>query len=670
MSADPLAAVLAAKPPPFALLHRPETTGPGLLDVLLGDLSEPDSLADVPVPDGSGDGDGQDVLVIIPYRQIAERGFATVDDGSPLLALTVTDQAVVPLAEALERIPEVPIRLANSRFDVGDDDYAEIVRRVVTEEIGSGEGANFVIKRSFVTEIEGYGPAAALAFFRRLCERESGAYWTFIAHTGTRTFVGATPERHISLRAGTAVMNPVSGTYRYPPGGPVLSDVLEFLSDEKESDELYMVLDEELKMMARICDTGGRVVGPRLKEMARLAHTEYLIEGRSGREPQEILRETLFAPTVTGSPLESACRVIGRYEPGGRGYYSGVMALIGREGGRRSLDSAILIRTADIDRAGRVSIGVGATLVRHSDPFSEAAETRAKAAGLLSALEGARQERAEAAAREEPAPSAAGPAVRLGDHPAVRSALESRNEDLAGFWLAGDGKPAWNEAFSGDESFSRDGALSGGGALSGDMARAKPLSGPAGRRVLVVDAEDTFTAMIAHQLRSLGTRVTVARFDEPYSFDAHDLVVMGPGPGDPNDTGDPRIAHLHTAIDTLLARRLPFLAVCLSHQVLSRRLGLDVLRCEVCNQGTRREIDLFGTHVLAGFYNAFAARCGQDAFHHPESGPVEVSRDAGSGEVHALRGPHFVSMQFHAESVLTRDGRHIWATHMEEVLRA
>ncbi|MFE7126539.1 anthranilate synthase family protein [Streptomyces sp. NPDC057617] len=663
MSADPLVEVLAAKPPPFALLHRPETTGPGLLDVLLGDLSEPDSLAGVPVPEDPA-GDGQDVLVIIPYRQIAERGFATVDDGSPLLALRVTDQAVVPLAGALARIPEVPIRPLNGRFDVVDDDYAEIVRRVVTEEIGSGEGANFVIKRSFVTEIEGYGPAAALAFFRRLCERESGAYWTFIAHTGTRTFVGATPERHISLRAGTAVMNPVSGTYRYPPGGPVLSDVLEFLSDEKESDELYMVLDEELKMMARICDTGGRVVGPRLKEMARLAHTEYLIEGRSGREPQEILRETLFAPTVTGSPLESACRVIGRYEPGGRGYYSGVMALIGREGGRRSLDSAILIRTADIDHAGRVSIGVGATLVRHSDPLSEAAETRAKAAGLLSALEGVRRESAEAVVREEPAASPDGraeqaeQAVRLGDHPAVRSALESRNEDLAGFWLAGDGALPGGEALSGEE------------ALSWGVVRGKPVPGLAGRRVLVVDAEDTFTAMIAHQLRSLGTRVTVRRFDEPYSLDAHDLVVMGPGPGDPNDTADPRIAHLHTAIGTLLARRLPFLAVCLSHQVLSRRLGLDVVRCEVCNQGTRREIDLFGTHVLAGFYNAFAARCGQDAFHHPEYGPVEVSRDAGSGEVHALRGPHFVSMQFHAESVLTRDGRHIWATHMEEVLRA
>ncbi|MGW6742105.1 anthranilate synthase family protein [Streptomyces sp. NPDC055025] len=655
MTGDPLLArVLADRPPPFALLYRPETTGRGRLDVLLGELSEPATLAGIPVPADSR-GQGQDVLVIIPYRQIAERGFACVDDGAPLLALRVTEQAVLPLPEALSRIPDVPITLANSGFDIADEEYAEIVRRVVADEIGTGEGANFVVKRSFVADIEGYDPAHALAFFRRLCARESGAYWTFIVHTGARTFVGATPERHISLRAGTAVMNPVSGTYRYPEGGPVLSDVLEFLSDEKESDELYMVLDEELKMMARVCESGGRVVGPRLKEMARLAHTEYLIEGRSHREPQDILRETLFAPTVTGSPLESACRVIGRYEPQGRGYYSGVMALIGREDGARSLDSAILIRTADIDRAGRVDIGVGATLVRHSDPVSEAAETRAKAAGLLSALEGDRQGRPGSPVRirldEGAVPGHASPArskgEALGDHPAVRSALASRNEDLARFWLA-----------------------DGPAGRAGPAARERPSPALAGRRVLVVDAEDTFTAMIGHQLRSLGTRVTVRRFDEEYSLDEHELVVMGPGPGDPNDSGDPRIAHLHTAIGTLLERRLPFLAVCLSHQVLSRRLGLEVTRCDDCRQGTRREIDLFGTRVLAGFYNTFAARCDTDEIDVPGIGRVEVGRDTGNGEVHALRGPRFTSMQFHAESVLTRDGRHIWATHMEEVLRA
>ncbi|MEV5375016.1 anthranilate synthase family protein [Streptomyces nondiastaticus] len=625
MTDDLLARILSPEPPAFALLHRPETTGPGAVELLLGEMSAPKTLGEIRLresPGASGTAPGTapgatpapapaDVLAIVPYRQIAERGFRGADDGAPLLAMTVTHQAVLPLAEVLARIPETPIALSGGHFDMDDATYADTVRRVVADEIGEGEGANFVIKRSFRAGIDGYTPAHALTFFRRLLERESGAYWTFAVHTGERTFVGATPERHISVRGGTAVMNPISGTYRYPAAGPSLPEVMDFLADRKEADELYMVVDEELKMMARICAGGGRVVGPYLKEMARLAHTEYFIEGTTDRDPREILRETMFAPTVTGSPLESACRVIDRYEPQGRGYYSGVLALIGRDaGGERTLDSSILIRTADIDRTGQVRIGVGATLVRHSDPASEVAETRAKAAGLISALE-------------------SGGAARFGGHPRVRAALEQRNDTIADFWLAQEAE------------------------------RAHPAPGLAGRRVLVVDAEDTFTSMIGHQLRAMGLTVTVRRFDEPYAFDGHDLVVMGPGPGDPRDAAHPKIAHLRGAVRALLDERRPFLAVCLSHQVLSLALGFELVRRDVPNQGVQREIDLFGVRERVGFYNTFAARSGHDSVDVDGIGTVGVSRDRDTGEVHALRGPHFASMQFHAESVLTQGGPRI-----------
>ncbi|MGK5632349.1 anthranilate synthase family protein [Streptomyces sp. URMC 123] len=630
-AARPLDRILAGGSLPFALLHRPETNGAEVLDVLIGEVSTPDTLADIPLPApaaagtdgrraGAEAGPRQEVLALVPYRQIAERGFHATDDGAPLIAMRITEQDTLPVESVLARIPELPIDLSGGHFDTDDDTYAEIVRKVIADEIGEGEGANFVIKRSFVADIGGWTPLHALTFFRRLLRRESGAYWTFVVHTGERTFVGATPERHISLRDGVAVMNPISGTYRYPPTGPTLPEVMDFLADRKEADELYMVVDEELKMMARICDTGGRVVGPYLKEMARLAHTEYFIEGRSRRDPREILRETMFAPTVTGSPLESACRVIGRYEPHGRGYYSGVVALIGRDvEGERTLDSSILIRTAEIDAGGRVSIGVGATLVRHSDPASEVAETRAKASGLLAAL-------------EDPGP------LRFGEHPTVRAALERRNATIAGFWL------------------------------SQDATRSRPAPTLEGRRVLVVDAEDTFTSMIDHQLRSLGLSVTVRRFDEPYSFDGHDLVVMGPGPGDPRDADHPKIAHLRAAVDRLLAERRRFLAVCLSHQVLSLRLGFDLVRRDVPNQGVQRAIDLFGSRERVGFYNTFAARSRDDKVDCPGIGAVEVSRDPATGEVHALRGPHFASMQFHAESVLTQDGVRITGGLMTEVL--
>ncbi|MEU1124552.1 anthranilate synthase family protein [Streptomyces sp. NPDC005899] len=607
---DLLDRVLELRPSAFALLHRPEATGPDTLEVLTGTASTADTLADIPLSaePGAGAAARHEVLAVIPYRQLAERGYACADDGEPLITITVEEQSAVTMSEALRKLPGGAVVLDGGAFDLDDAEYAGIVGKVIAEEIGTGEGANFVIKRSFVTDITDYSVHSALAFFRRLLEREQGAYWTFLVHTGDRTFVGASPERHVSLRAGRAVMNPISGTYRYPASGPTLPGVMDFLADRKEADELFMVVDEELKMMARICDPAPQAVGPYLKEMARLAHTEYFIEGATDHDPRTVLRETMFAPTVTGSPLESACRVIKRYEPRGRGYYSGVAALIGRdERGHRALDSSILIRTADIDRSGRLSIGVGATLVRHSDPASEADETRAKAAGLLAAL-------------------GADGSARYAEDPRVRRVLERRNNSIAGFWL-------------GDQA--------GRNGVRPELA---------GRSVLVVDAEDTFTSMIGHQLRAMGLRPTVRTYDQPYSFDDHDLVVMGPGPGDPRAAHHPKIAHLRAAVRTLLDERRPFLSVCLSHQVLCTLLGLELVRRPVPNQGVQREIDLFGNRERVGFYNTFAARLTEPAFEVAGVGAVRASLDEETGEVHALRGPGFASMQFHAESVLTQDG--------------
>ncbi|MDT0441433.1 anthranilate synthase family protein [Streptomyces johnsoniae] len=617
-----LGRVLAAEPPPFALLHRPAETGPDALDVLVGEVGTYEALADLPVssaPSTVG-GPRQEVLALIPYRQIAERGFACVDDGAPLLAMTVAEHATVPVADVMAAIPDVAVRITGGHFDIDDDTYAGIVRRIIDTEIGEGTGANFVIKRSFVADITDYSVHSALVVLRRLLRRESGAYWTFLVHTGERTFVGATPERHITLRESTAVMNPISGTYRYPPAGPNLPDVMDFISNRKETEELYMVLDEELKMMARICERGGWVTGPHLREMAQLAHTEYFIQGTTSRDVREILRETMFAPTVTGSPLESAARVISAFEREGRGYYSGVVALIGRDRyGEQTLDSSILIRTADIDSSGTARIATGATLVRHSDPAGEVAETRAKASALIGALTGAEGGFAE--------------------HPDVRAAMERRNGTIADFWL----RP--------------------------DTERTRTDPALAGRRVLVVDAEDNFTSMLGQQLRSLGLSVSVRRFDEPYSFDGQDLVVMGPGPGDPLDTGNGKIAHLHATTARLLRERRPFLAVCLSHQVLSLRLGFDVRRRAVPNQGTQHEIDFFGAARHVGFYNTFAAHSREDKVECAGTGVVEVSRDRQTGEVHALRGPHFASLQFHAESVLTRGGEDILGGVVAELLR-
>ncbi|WP_441246524.1 anthranilate synthase family protein [Kitasatospora sp. McL0602] len=621
-----LARLTAPGAPAFALLHRrTPRLAPGTVEVLIGTVGSYETLAELPVRPGvPAEGPRHDLLALVPYRQIRERGFEAHDDGTPLQALAVEEQHALPIVELLAALPELPVSLTGGAFDIDDVQYADIVRRVIRDEIGRGEGANFVIRRDFRARLDDYSPELALTLFRRLLEQERGAYWTFLVSTGERILVGASPEVHVRQSGGTVVMNPISGTYRYPAAGAGIDSLLDFLRDPKELEELTMVVDEELKMMCTVGDLGGQVLGPRLKEMSHLAHTEYELRGRTSLDVRDVLRETMFAATVTGSPVQNATRVIKRYEPTGRGYYSGALALIGRSAsGGQLLDSPICIRTVDIDPAdGTLVVRAGATLVRHSDPDSEVAETHAKAAGVLTAI---------GALPARPTPGGRRQGPKLGEDHRVQAALDSRRADLAPFWLR--------------------------------MQQPAPA---ATQETLVVDGEDTFTSMLAHLLTSIGHRVRVLRFDTPGLRElaaAHQgQLVLGPGPGDPADLTDPKMALLRPIVsDALTAartgtRKAPLLAVCLSHQLLSAELGLPLARKAVPYQGAQESVDLFGTRRTVGFYNTFTARTTPADTTRLGLQRVEIAADPATGDVHALRGPGFASLQFHPESVLTREG--------------
>ncbi|KOX13462.1 chorismate-binding protein [Micromonospora sp. NRRL B-16802] len=622
---DLLAAVAdGVDPGPFALVRR---EGADELELFTGPVDTVERLADIPLPPGTP---GARTLAVVPYRQIAERGFACVDDGAPLECLQIREHRRIPLAEALAALPDQPVRTEGAAFDVTDEEYARIVQRVLAEEIGRGEGANFVIHRVLNATVQGAPLLAALAALRRLLVAERGAYWTFVVHTGTRILVGASPERHVSVDDGLVMMNPISGTFRSSGEAPDTAALLRFLADPKEVEELYMVLDEELKMMATVAEHGGQVIGPYLKEMSHLAHTEYLLAGRGTRDVREVLRETMFAPTVTGSPMENACRVIARHEGRGRGYYAGVLALLGHdEAGRQTLDAPILIRTAEISPTGQLRVPVGATLVRHSTAAGEVAETHAKAAGVLAAL---------GLGPAAPA-GAGGQAARLADDPAVRAALAARNAPLARFWL--------------DQR----------------APDALGLPGLVGRRALIVDAEDTFTGMLAHQLGALGLAVTLRPWHACEPVDGYDLVVAGPGPGDPGSPDEPKMVALRKLLTGLLAAGRPTLAVCLGHQVLAGLLGLPMHRRQAPYQGLQREVPLFGRTRRVGFYSTFTALADGDRL-ETTYGTVELARDVSDGAVHALRGRGFAGVQFHPESVLSPDGLAVLSELLADLLPA
>lgn len=582
-----------------------------------GPLVEVEKLADIPVGEGIPEvGRRYDTLVAVPFRQVAERGFEVHDDGTPLAVVRIESEVEVPLADLVAALPDEEIDFSDrGGFETDDDTYAAMVERIIADEIGNGEGANLVVGRHYRAQLDGWNAQKALTVLRRLLENERGAYWTYCFWTGERFLIGASPERHVSVHAGAVRMNPISGTFRLKglEPGERKAKLLEFLADEKEIYELFMVVDEELKMMCDICHEGGQVLGPFLKPMTHLVHTEYLLAGRTRSDVRDVLRDSMFAATVTGAPVENACKLIKRYEAEGRGYYAGALALIGRdETGAQTADSPILIRTADVSATGALKVTAGATLVRDSDPRSEVAETAAKAGGILSAFG---------------LVPAAGGASQIGDlaqDEDVLIALNSRNQRLSKFWLT-------------------------------DQSGAAPAPELTGRSIAILHGEDDFANMLCHVFAVLGMKPTVIRHEDfaPGGFDAFDLAVIGPGPGDPRDTSNPKIATFQGAVDGLLATGKPFLAVCLGHQVLCDRLGIPLAYKDIVFQGTQSTVTIGGRPEVVGFYNTFVGRHrAGDAL--PDG--VQVETDPATGDIHLVAGPHFRGVQFHAESVLTENG--------------
>ncbi|EJV7098489.1 chorismate-binding protein [Escherichia coli] len=610
MNTDPAITSLlrhGSKHESFALLFRCEHSAVPEIEVIIGEerhLNSLQSLANLPT--NADGGDGQQTLLVAPYRQIAERGYAVNDDGKPLIAFVNTRSHKVPLHDALALLPNAPLKVNNAVFEPSDDEYAHMVAQVIQREIGTGQGANFVIRRAFTATFTDYGCETGLTLFKNLLLQESGAYWTFFIQCRDVTLIGASPERHITLQQQRVSMTPISGTYRYPSSGPTREGLLDFLSNEKEKDELSMVLDEELKMMTSICDADVKAFGPFLTPMSRLVHTGYRLEGHSSLPVPEILQSSMFAPTVTGSPLENAARVIAKYEASGRGYYSGFAALLGYEDGEPTIDSAILIRTSEIDPTGALTLGVGATLVRTSDPDAEAAETRAKAAALQRAM------------------GVNGKSTSIFQDEQVAIALQKHSHRLAAFW--------------------RDNAGTNSICHQGE--------------VLLIDNEDAFTSMMKYQLCAIGFNVRLVHYTSPIQPKPHELLVIGPGPGDPRNLSDERVICSRKLIKTAMQEGQPFIAICFGHQILCTILGYPIVALTLPNQGIQKEIPFFGKVERVGFYNTFTGLATSNTL-ASEYGEIRVARDEPTGQIYGLRGPRFSSMQFHPESVLTIDGPRI-----------
>jgi anthranilate synthase component 1 len=118
------------------------------------------------------------------------------------------------------------------------------------------------------------------------------------------------------------------------------------------------------------------------------AHVHHIVSNvrgmlREGVSPGEVIAAVFPGGTITGCPKVRCMQIIAELEGQARGAYTGAFGWLGSDG---DMDLNILIRTAEVD-AAQVRFRTGAGIVVDSQPERELDETRAKARGLLRALD-------------------------------------------------------------------------------------------------------------------------------------------------------------------------------------------------------------------------------------------------------------------------------------------
>ena len=201
--------------------------------------------------------------------------------------------------------------------------------------------------------------------------------------------ISSSPERLLSIRDRSVSTRPIAGTR--PRGATVLEDnelVRALLDNEKERAEHVMLIDLERNDLGRVC-RGGTVRVDQYMGVETYAHVHHIVSSISGElrddcTPISALRALFPGGTITGCPKIRCMEIIGELEARGRGAYTGSVGYLNRDG---SCDFNILIRTITL-RGTVVQFRAGAGIVADSNASQELDETRAKAKGLLNALEG------------------------------------------------------------------------------------------------------------------------------------------------------------------------------------------------------------------------------------------------------------------------------------------
>jgi anthranilate synthase/aminodeoxychorismate synthase-like glutamine amidotransferase len=184
--------------------------------------------------------------------------------------------------------------------------------------------------------------------------------------------------------------------------------------------------------------------------------------------------------------------------------------------------------------------------------------------------------------------------------------------------------------------------------------------------ILMIDNYDSFTYNLVQYLGELGADVRVYRNDQITVAEIERLaptkIVISPGPCTPTEAG------ISCEVIRQFAGRVPLLGVCLGHQCIGEVFGGEIVRAPALFHGKTSMIYHDGKTIFCALPRPFEATRYHSLVIRRETLPdcLELSAETDDGVIMGVRhrGLLVEGVQFHPESILTREGKQLLANFL------